>query len=312
MSRRVSGWISSRSQIAFLVGLVIASGVIFWLEKVRFEQSDDPLGSYWIHETAQPPARLPDAGALTLVAQWRPILAARLAAGDPEGAPAPLLLAYATCLQAGDPCAELLQPAAQAALAAVAASSDWPDPLDPALALVALATLERQAVAPDPRPAYRTLARWLDGFDEADLAGRFGIAQFFARAAALTGHEFAGFRSYASLRPIFESADGLTRLGVPASGELVLGLALLLESFPRAPIANLLLWRACLDWPGGLGEAPAAVALHCWSRFSAPEIDAAVTPTLRAVDPASLTARDAALALLALTALEQGPLLAGR
>ena len=204
-----------------------------------------------------------------------------------------------------------LMAAAEAALAAVAAGHAWRDPLDPGLALVALAALERQAEAPDPRPAYRALVRWLEGFEQARLAERFGVAQFFARAAALTGNEFASFRSYASLRPIFQSADGLLRLGEAARLELANGLGLLLEVFPQAPIANQLLWQLCTDWPGGLARAPAPVAVHCWSRFAGPEIDPGVTPVLRALEPASLSPREAAIALIALQTLERGPLLGG-
>lgn len=307
----VSGWITGRSQIAFLVGLAIAAGVIFWLEKVRFEASDDPLGSFWI-EQREPPPRVLDAGARTLIELWRPELVTRLAGLDPAIDPVPVLLGYVSCLKALDPCAARLAQPAREAIHTIATGVRWEDPLLPSLSLVALASLQRDLGAPDPRAAWRTVALWLDSYDDWALGGRFGTAQFVSRAAALTGNEFARFRSYASLRGVLETADGLTRLGAGRSGELARGLGLLTVAFPRTPLAKILLWQVCTNWPGNLAEAPLPVAVLCWSNFDAPELNRPLATRLVEPDLQSLSPLDDAIVLLALTALEQGPLLEGR
>lgn len=307
-----SGWIAGRSQITFLVGLVIAAGVIFWLEKVRFETSDDPLGSFWIEQREPPAPRVLDAGARTLIEQWRPELVAKIVAADPALDPVPVLLGYASCLKALDPCAARLTQPAREAIQEVATGVRWEDPLLPSLTLVALASLQRDRGAPDPRAAWRTVALWLDGFDDWALGGRFGTAQFVSRAAALTGNEYASFRSYASLREVLEAADGLTRLGTARTAELARGLGLLTVMFPRTPLAKVLLWQVCTAWPGDLAESPIPVAVLCWSNFAAPELNRPLSARLVDPDLQSLSPLDAAIVLLTLTALEQGPLLEGR
>ncbi len=312
MSRRTSGWITGRSQLAFLIGLILASGAIFWLEKIRFESTDDPLGSFWIDQRQPPTARVLDAGARTLIEQWRPKLADQVAALSPTQYPSVVLLAYASCLKADAPCATQLRPLASEALEQVAAgATTWPGPLQPSLALVALTLFERNVAAPDPRPAWQVVARWLDGLDEWSLGGLHGLAQFISRSAALTGNEFAAFRSYASLRPVLETADGLTRLGEVRVTDLSRGLGLLSITFPRSPLAKILLWHVCTGWPGGLEQAPLVTAVLCWSNFAAPEVNQPLATRLSDSDLTELSPLDTAIVLLALTTLERGPLLVG-
>lgn len=194
MSRRSSGWITARSQIAFVIGLMIAAGLIFWLEHVRFTTLRDPLGIAWL-EASDPPADLGLADA-DVARAWADHLVARLASLDPETEQVAALLAARACPAVSDRCAPL-EAAADQALESMSGDVELPDdPVAQALMIVAVEAALQHGVAD---------AAWLDAYRLASamprpLSAEPGLRQFTSRAAALVGREFPVQRDFSDLR----------------------------------------------------------------------------------------------------------------
>lgn len=304
MSRPTSGWITGRSQIAFIVGLFLAFGVIIWLELLRFERTVDPLGSLWIEAPAMPGRPAAEAVAPERLRTGRDALTAVLAAADPADDRAALLLGYAACRVAADDCATALREPAAAALAAAAgAPAAWDGGLQAPLELLSLTAL-LQAGEAEALPAWQAAVPR----EGAGLPAAPGLRQFAARVLALSGREAPDDRSYGELRDRLRAADAFTRLGEGISGDLALGLAALAAAFPGEDPARALAWRAWAEWPWEPSQAPLPLLALWWSLFDEPAIGPLLERRLQAL--ADAEPLEAAFALLALTAAERGSLLA--
>ena len=304
MSGRTSGWITGRSQIAFIVGLFLAFGLIIWLELLRFERTADPLGSLWIEAPTMPGRPAAEAAAPEQLAAGRDALAAVLAAADPADDRAALLLGYAACRVAAADCADRLEPLAAAALAAAAeAPAAWDGGLQAPLEFLSLTAL-LQAGGAEALPAWHAAVPR----EDAGLPAAPGIRQFAARALALSGREAPGDRAYGELRDRLHAADAFTRMGEEISGDLALGLAALAAAFPGEDPARALAWRAWAEWPWERSEAPLPLLALWRGLFDEPAIAPLLDRRLQALG--DVEPLEAAFGLLGLTAAERGSLLA--
>ncbi|MGD9740936.1 MAG: hypothetical protein AB7O56_12100 [Bauldia sp.] len=258
MTTRTNGWITARSQIAFVVGLLIAVGIIFWLEVIRFQTGDDPAGDAWLQAEAVP-ARGPVNAAT--VAALRSALAGPAAAGED---PTTLLLAASACPAAAAECA----PLHDALAAAPSEPSPATDAVGLALRIVALAALLRE---PSPSPAlnvvWRMTAAQGAAQSVASLPDQIGLRQFAGHAATLTGRMFYEAARYAGFRDVFDAADGLSRRGLSASAGIALGLGLLTVTFPDNATARQLFYRTYAEWPFPIEDTPVELIALWWSQF---------------------------------------------
>jgi len=304
---RTSGWITGRSQIAFIVGLIVAFAVIFWMEHLRFQESYEPLGTYWIESIEVPPERSRPSEASSQIEAWRQEALAAVAMAEPQAAHTAVLLTYAVCVRRGYACAESLRERAEGALAAVAADQASAGSLEEkALMLVATVALLAEDSPIDARAAYRVLTQQLRKLTESSLVVEAGLRQFIARAVALTGHELPDARSYAELRPIFQAADGMTRLGVQQASALTRGLGLIVACFPGHGYARSLLWQSYRGW--AYEDVQPLTAALWWSQFDDEQL-ADLGLRLSDTDLSRLPPLEAAMIFLALSAAEAGPLL---
>lgn len=292
-----NNWITARSQIAFVVGFVIAVAIIFWLESAEFGRADDPAGTDWIVAVDLPGPRMVDAGG----PGWLGDAVATVAAGDDATA---TVVAAAACRD--EPVCAPLADELPMALGVVAMSPrPWGDSPAGALTLTALAALLSTGTAPDALPAWRSAVAAAAALDAADLPSHAGLRQFAARSAALSGRDFAAALRFLELSAIFDSADGLVRLGLPAAADLALGLGLLADWFPDDEAARQLLWRTYDEWPYPLDETPTPVLALWWSQFDEDRTEALIAERMAAATPL-----DAAVAIVAAEAALRGALLA--
>lgn len=296
MTARRNGWITARSQIAFVVGLVLAVGVIFWLELIQFRNADDPSGDAWVMEVALPePRAVTDtpplwlATAIAIVANSedhsaRVVVAAACHAfgGCPDGA--------------GD---------VGVSLAELAGSPvPWSDAPDGPLTFAALTALASSAVG-EALPAWAAAWNAVALISDGSITDRDGLRQFTGRALALAGRD-APARRYADLRQIFEPADGLKRIGNARAVDLATGLGLLVATFPETGAARQLLWQTYLAWPTSLAETPVELIALWWSAFTVPGLETELGARIAGAAPMA-----AAIAVLAATTAGRAPLLNG-
>lgn len=296
MSQNRNGWITARSQISFVIGLVLAVGVIFWLELVQFRNADDPSGDGWVVTVDLPSPRgllteAPDwfAAALTIVAEGNDPVATALVAAACRGlascAPAPEAVTMALLELAASPAAWDDAPAGPASLAALSALLGAAD--------------DREAVS-----AWAVAREAAGQMAASSITSEHGLRQFAARAATLAGRDFAAARRLTDLRDVFEPADGLQRMGATRSANLALGLGLLDATFPDTGAVRQLLWQTFSEWPFALADTPVSVVALWWSAFSIEGLDSELDIRL-----AMATPLEAAFVILAATSAGRGPLL---
>jgi hypothetical protein len=164
--RRRNGWITARSQITFVVGLVIAVVVIFWLELVQFRNADDPSGDGWVVALDLPAAR-----AWSAEPEWlRPAIAVVAGGGD---AVATALVA-AAC-GATSPCAPAPDDVASALAGVSVDPAAWGSDIRGPLALAALARLLGST------PADQAAAAWAAARAEAVAMSAAAITTDYGR-----------------------------------------------------------------------------------------------------------------------------------
>lgn len=296
MTGQRSGWITARSQIAFVVGLVIAVGVIFWLELVQFRNADDPMGDSWVVALDVPAWRIADDARPA----WLDTAIATVAAGDDPVASA---LVAAACSRSS--ICDAAPDASSAALTVLASSPAPWDAVRGPVALVALSALLADTADPAVAAAWAAAQGMAEGLGATSIPSEFGLRQFAARAATLAGRDFAAARRLTELRDVFEPADGLRRIGLARATELALGLGLLDAMFPDTGAIRQLLWRTYADWPAGIADAPLSVIALWWSAFGIGGLEEEISSRM-----ATAGALEAGIAVLALTSAGgRGPLL---
>lgn len=296
MTGRRNGWITARSQITFVVGLVIAVGVIFWLELVQFRNADDPFGDSWVVAVDLPAARAGDAEP-----EWLRAASAVVAGGGDAVA---IAMVAAACGATG----ACVTPPESVANAMARLSGDpaaWGDDIRGPVALAALASLLGVTPTDQALAAWAAARAQVVSMPAAAITSQPGQRQFAARAAALSGRDLAAARRLTDLRDVFEPADGLSRLGAARSVALAEGLGLLLAVFPDTGSVRQLFWRTYDEWPFGLSATPVSLLALWWSAFDVADVDAELTSRMAAATPF-----EAAIAVLAASSVEHGPLLA--